>query len=396
MPSSSHYDLNAALDPDYYGVFTDIPEADRAWWRRAREVGERLLPSVDEAWDRGHYPLEWAAELGASGVFNEGRRHDPAVGMSPLAAGLISMELARIDGSLGTVLGVQGSLALRTIALFGSEDQQAAYLDRMADGTLLGSFALTEPDHGSDSVSLETSVRVDGDELIINGVKKWIGNGASGGISVVFCRDEAGDVRAVIVPQDTPGYHGEVIRGKLALRAIHQAEITLDNVRVPRANLLPGVRTFKDVSTVLFATRAGVAWAALGHATALFECALTYAGQREQFGKPLAKFQLVQERLTALQSDLVVLQLMCVRLAELEAAGALKPEQASLAKFTATRTARRMAQTARDMLGGNGILLEHRVARHFADLEALHTYEGTESVQALLVGRDLTGMSAFA
>ena len=187
-----------------------------------------------------------------------------------------------------------------------------------------------------------------------------------------------------------------VIRGKASLRAIHQAHIRLDDVRVPLDAVLPGTKSFKDASTVLYATRSGVAWSALGHATACYEAALAYAKERVQFGKPLAKFQMVQERLTHMLEDLTAMQLYCRRLADLEAAGALRPTQASLAKFHNTRTARDIARTARDLLGGNGILLENRVMQHLADIEAIHTYEGTESIQALLIGRDITGMSAFA
>ena len=187
-----------------------------------------------------------------------------------------------------------------------------------------------------------------------------------------------------------------MIRGKASLRAIHQAHIVLDDVRVPLDAVLPGTKSFKDASTVLYATRSGVAWSALGHATACYEAALAYATQRVQFGKPLAKFQMVQERLTHMLEDLTAMQLYCRRMADLETAGELRPTQASLAKFHNTRAARRIASTARDLLGGNGILLENGVIQHMADIEAIHTYEGTESVQALLLGRDITGMSAFA
>ncbi|MGO1958699.1 MAG: acyl-CoA dehydrogenase family protein [Canibacter sp.] len=389
------YNLDEPLDFDYFNVFQDVPEADRAWWQKARDVGQPLLTEAEQAWESAAYPMNWVTALGEAGLYADGIDSEYLPKLSPLAAGLVAMELHRVDGSLGTILGVQGGLAMRTIAMFGSDEQQARYIPAMATGEELGSFALTEPTHGSDSTSLETSMRIDGDEIVLNGEKKWIGNGASGGITVVFCRDEAGDVRGVLVPQDTPGYEATVITGKVALRAIHQAEITFTNVRVPKDNLLPRLKNFKDVSAVLFATRVGVAWAALGHATAVFEAALTYAQERIQFGKPLVKFQLVQERLTEMLSDLTGLQLYCKQLATLDAARELTQAQASLGKYTATRSARRIASTARDMLGGNGILLEHHVIRHAADLEALHTYEGTESVQALLVGRDITGTGAF-
>lgn len=396
------YDVTERLDTDYYSVFSDIPDADREVWDRAKayvdEVGDRMVA----AWDAADYPLDIAVRLGELDLFNDGIEHPSLTRFSPLAAGLVNMEVSRGDGSLGTVIAVQGGLALRTLALFGSPEQQETWLAPLARAEVLGSFALTEPDHGSDSVSLETSARRDGDAWVLRGAKKWIGNGASGGITFVWARvdspeaDDHGAVRCFLVPQDTPGYTGTVITGKTSLRGIHQAHIVLDDVRLPADAVLPGARSFKDASTVLYSTRSGVAWSALGHATACYEAALSYAQQRTQFGKPLAAFQMVQERLTGMLDDLTTMQLFCRRLADLETAGLLRPTQASLAKYHNTRTARRVAASARDLLGGNGILLENRVMMHMADIEAIHTYEGTESVQALLLGRDITGRSAFA
>lgn len=396
------YDVTGRLGTDYYAVFADIPDEDRAVWQRAQayvdEVGTRML----DAWDRAEYPVDIARRLGELDLLNDGIDHPDLTRFSALAAGLVNMEVSRGDGSLGTVIAVQGGLALRTLALFGSPEQQVRWLRPIARAEVLGAFALTEPDHGSDSVSLETVARRDGDEWVIDGVKKWIGNGASGGITFVWARvdspadDTHGAVRCFLVEQSTPGYTGTVITGKAALRGIHQAHIVLDAVRVPADAVLPGTTSFKDASTVLYSTRSGVAWSALGHATACYEASLAYAQQRTQFGKPLAKFQMVQERLAHMLEDLTAMQLYCRWMADLETAGELRPTQASLAKFHNTRAARRIASTARDLLGGNGILLENGVIQHMADIEAIHTYEGTESVQALLIGRDITGMSAFA
>jgi len=400
--ASGRYDVLGRLDTDYYAVFSDIPDADRDVWQRTQgfvdEVGDRMR----EAWDAAEYPLDIARRFGELDLLNDGIDHPRLTRFSPLAAGLVNMEISRGDGSLGTVLAVQGGLALRTLALFGGDAQQERWLTPVARFEVPAAFALTEPDHGSDSVSLETVARRDGDEWVLRGAKKWIGNGASGGITFVWARvDDEGDehhgnVRCFLVEQDRPGYTGTVIGGKASLRGIHQAHIALDDVRVPTDAVLPGTRTFKDASTVLYATRSGVAWSALGHATACYEAALQYAQQRVQFGKPLARFQMVQERLAHMLEDLTAMQLYCRRLADLEASGGLRPTQASLAKFHNTRAARRVAATARDLLGGNGILLENGVMQHMADIEAIHTYEGTESVQALLLGRDITGVSAFA
>ncbi|QAV28919.1 acyl-CoA dehydrogenase family protein [Micrococcus luteus] len=392
------YDVVTPLDVDYLDAFGEATEEDRAHWDRARAYGREVLERIDGHWDRAEYPLDLVARAGELDLLTDGLEVPGHAVMSPLAAGLVAMEISRADGSMAAAAAVQGGLVLRALVHCAGPEQKERYLEPVARGTLPGGFALTEPLHGSDSVSLETSARPDGaGGWVLNGAKKWIGNGAAGGITIVWARDtEDGQVKGFVVEQSTPGYEAEVITGKGALRAIHQAEITLTDVRVGDDARLPGVATFKDAARVLVATRVNVGWSALGHATAMFEAALAYARQREQFGKPLGAHQMVQERLAQMLDEVTAMQTRCVAVARLQAAGRLRDEQASLLKYACTRGARRVAQIARDMLGGNGILLEHRVMRHFADVEALHTYEGTESVQALILGRDLTGMSAFA
>lgn len=392
------YDVVTPLDIDYLDAFGEATEEDRAHWDRARGYGREVLERIDGHWDRAEYPLDLVARAGELDLLTDGLEVPGHPVMSPLAAGLVAMEISRADGSMAAAAAVQGGLVLRALVHCAGPEQKERYLEPVARGTLPGGFALTEPLHGSDSVSLETSARPDGaGGWVLNGVKKWIGNGAAGGITIVWARDtEDGQVKGFVVEQSTPGYEAEVITGKGALRAIHQAEITLTDVRVGDDARLPGVARFKDAARVLVATRVNVGWSALGHATAMFEAALAYARQREQFGKPLGAHQMVQERLAQMLDEVTAMQTRCVAVARLQAAGRLRDEQASLLKYACTRGARRVAQIARDMLGGNGILLEHRVMRHFADVEALHTYEGTESVQALILGRDLTGMSAFA
>jgi glutaryl-CoA dehydrogenase len=245
-------------------------------------------------------------------------------------------------------------------------------------------------------VGLESTATPTDGGVLLNGEKKWIGNGSIGGLSVVWARGDDGQVHGYLVPQDSPGYAGTTIEGKLALRAIWQAHIRLENVFVPEENILPGARTFKDTARVLLATRLSVAWSAVGHATACYETAVQYAKQRKQFGRPLASSQIVQERLARMLSELSTMQLMVMQMTRLDEAGTLTAEQAALAKYTCTRLARGIASNARDLLGGNGILLANRVARHLADIEAIHTYEGTETMQALIIGRGITGTSAFA
>ena len=392
------YDVVTPLDVDYLDAFGEATDEDRAHWDRARAYGREVLERIDGHWDRAEYPLDLVARAGELDLLTDGLEVPGHAVMSPLAAGLVAMEISRADGSMAAAAAVQGGLVLRALVHCAGPEQKERYLEPVARGTLPGGFALTEPLHGSDSVSLETSARPDGaGGWVLNGAKKWIGNGAAGGITIVWARDtEDGQVKGFVVEQSTPGYEAEVITGKGALRAIHQAEITLTDVRVGDDARLPDVATFKDAARVLVATRVNVGWSALGHATAMFEAALAYARQREQFGKPLGAHQMVQERLAQMLDEVTAMQTRCVAVARLQAAGRLRDEPASLLKYACTRGARRVAQIARDMLGGNGILLEHRVMRHFADVEALHTYEGTESVQALILGRDLTGMSAFA
>ncbi|GAA1491209.1 acyl-CoA dehydrogenase family protein [Brachybacterium sacelli] len=388
---------------DHFGLFQDVAGEDLEAWRTARSLADEVLPRINDWWDRGEYPIELIGRLGELDLLTDGLDVPGHRTLSPLATGLVNMELSRIDGSVGTMVGVQGGLALRSIVLLGSEEQKQRWVEPLVTGREYAAFALTEPDHGSDSVSLETVARCEGEQWVLSGQKRWIGNGAGCHLSVVWARidDESqpelhGQVGGFLVDQSLPGYEAEVIRGKVALRAIHQAHITLDEVRVPLDAHLPGARSFKDTSKVLFATRAGVAWGALGHATACYEAALEHAQNRIQFGRPLAKAQHVQVRLASMLQTLTSMQLYCVRLAELEASGTIRPEQASLAKVHNTRAARELASDARDLLGGSGILLENRVVRHRSDLEALHTYEGTDTMQSLIVGRSITGVSAFA
>ena len=392
----SEYDTTAPLDTDYFAVFDDVPAEARAFWDRARAFSVETREELAQAWDNAEYPTHLVKKMGELDLLTDAVEGPGLTPMTALAAGLVNMEISRGDGSMGTVIAVQGGLALRSIALHGSDEQKAKWLVPLARAEKLGAFALTEPMHGSDSVALETTAtKVEGGWRI-NGEKMWIGNGSVGHVSVVWARDDEGNVRGFLVDQASEGYHAETVKGKLALRAIHQARIQMKDVFVSDADVLPGAKTFKDTAKVLYATRVGVAWSALGHATALFEAALSYSKQRLQFGKPLAQFQIVQERLAHLLSLLTSMQLYCRRLAELDDAGKLSPTQASLGKVYCTRTAREVASIARDMLGGNGILVEYGVAQHFADIEAIHTYEGTETIQSLLIGRDLTGFGAFS
>ncbi|MGY1710765.1 acyl-CoA dehydrogenase family protein [Geodermatophilus sp. SYSU D00758] len=383
--------------PDFY-AFEDLlsPEEveirDRVRAFCAREV----TPYVNDWWERAEFPFDLVprfAELGIAGGTVQGYG---SPGMSAVAAGLVAAELARADGSIGTFNGVHSFLAMQSIALLGDEEQRERWLPAMARMELIGAFGLTEPQHGSDAVALETSARRDGDGYVLDGRKKWIGNGSIADLVIIWARGEDGAVGGYVVEKGTPGFSATVMTGKTALRAVWQAELTLDGVRVPAENRLANCASFKDVSQVLDRTRYTVAWRALGLATASYELALAHALRREQFGQPIAGYQLVQEKLARMLADITTMQLMCWRLSTLADAGRMTPAMASLAKRHCAARARAVVAEARDVLGGDGILLEHHVARHHADIEAIYTFEGTDSVQALIVGREITGLSAIS
>jgi glutaryl-CoA dehydrogenase len=383
---------------DFFRIADQLTGEERDLWNRARRfVDDEVLPVINGYWERAEFPRELVRRLGELGLVGDGLAGYGCPELSPIAVGLVHLELNRGDGSLGTFLGVQSGLAMQSIAMLGSEEQKQRWLPAMAAVEALGAFALTEPTHGSDSVSLETSARREGDTWVIDGAKKWIGNGTVADVAVVWARDVAdGQVKGFLVEKGTEGYDARRIDGKGSLRAVWQAEITLTGVRVPEANRLPGAKSFRDTARVLAGTRNAVAWGALGHATAAYEIAVQYCTERTQFGKPLVSFQITQDRLVKMLAEVCSMQLYCLRLGRLIEEGSLTDTIAAIAKMNNTRKARQVVAEARDLLGGNGILLDFHVMRHMADMEALHTYEGTETIQTLIVGRDITGVGAFA
>ncbi len=384
-----------AAGTDLLGVFNDLPEADLNAWKRAYSLREPIEAVINDYWQRAEIPFDLIQEIVKQDLLTDGLDVDGHETLSHLGSGLALMDIARTDGSVATIMAVQAGLAMRAIDMCGSQEQKDKYLPKMAKGEILGAFALTEPDHGSDSIALETSAVRDGDEWVLNGEKKWIGLGKGGDITVVWARTEEGDVSGFIVPQDTAGYNAEVIENKISLRAIHQAHIKLNDVRVPAENQLAHAKTFKDTAAVLMATRTGVAWIALGAAIGCYEKARAYVDERIQFGRRLSENQIIQQRLVNMQLELSEMMLLNRHIAELDAAGKLTSEQAAFNKLRCTRGARKIAADARDMLGGVGILLDNNIARHFADIEAYHTYEGTDTVQSLIIGKKITGVGAF-
>jgi glutaryl-CoA dehydrogenase len=387
-----------ASGTDFFRIADQLTPDERDYWDRARRfVDDEVLPVINDYWERAEFPRELVRRLGELGLVGDGIAGYGCPPMSPIATGLVHLELHRGDGSVGTFLGVQAGLAMQSIAMLGSEEQKQRWLPTMATVEALGAFALTEPDHGSDSVALEATARRKGDAWVLDGHKKWIGNGTVADVVVVWARDVAdGQVKGFLVERGTPGYDARRMEGKGSLRAVWQAEITLAGVEVAEADRLPGANGFRDTARVLAGTRNAVAWGALGHATAAYEIALAYCSERTQFGKPLVGFQIVQERLVRMLAEVCSMQLYCLRLGRLIEEGSLTDTIAAIAKMNNTRKARQVIAEARDLLGGNGILLDFHVMRHMADMEALHTYEGTETIQTLIVGRDITGVGVFA
>jgi glutaryl-CoA dehydrogenase len=382
---------------DIYLTDELLGEEERAVRDRVRRFcGEEVRPVINGYWERAEFPFELIPKLARLGVCGGTLQGHGCPGLSPLAAGLVAMELGRCDGSVSTFHGVHTGLAMAAIGLLGSEKQKERWLPGMASLDLIGAFALTEPEHGSDVVSLETRARRLGDGWVIDGRKRWIGNATFADVMVVWARDADGDVSAYVVEKGTPGVEARLITGKIAKRASWQADVVLRDVRVPDENRLANAASFDDAARVLGVARPSIAWGALGHAVAAYEAAVAYCSKREQFGTPIGSYQLTQYRLAKMLADVTAMRLICMRLAELVERDALTPAMASLAKMHNAARARAVVAEARDLLGGNGLLLENDVARHLGDVEVVSTVEGTDVVHALIVGREITGMSAFS
>ncbi len=311
--------------------------------------------------------------------------------------GIIAQEIARVDVSTSTFFGVHSGLAMGSIYLCGSEEQKQKWLPQMQKLEKIGAFGLTEPNVGSGVAGgLETTCKFDGENWILNGQKKWIGNATFADVTIIWARDEdSNQVKGFLVEKDNPGFKAEKMEDKMALRIVQNAIITLTDCKVAESDRLQNANSFKDTANVLRMTRAGVAWQAVGCARGAYESALKYTRKREQFGRPIASYQLVQNHLVEMVSNLTAMQTLCFRLSEMQDQDMLTDEHASLAKVYCSMRMRDVVSRAREVMGGNGILLEHDVARFVADAEAIYSYEGTKEINSLIVGRAITGYSAF-
>ncbi len=382
---------------DFFRIDDLLTDQERAIRERVRLFCDHeVTPVINQYWEKAEFPFALLPGIASLRVCGGTIRGYDSPGLSAVATGMVSMELARGDGSLNTFMAVQSGLVMQAIARFGSDDQKQRWLPRLARMESIGAFALTEPQHGSDVVLLETRATRESDGYVIDGEKTWIGNGTIADVVVVWARDTEGHVGAYLVERGTFGMRAEVITGKTSQRAVWQANMQFERVRIPAANRLPGARSFRDTTAILTHTRQTVAWDAVGHAMACYEHALAYTGKRLSFGKPLTSYQLVQDKLARMLAEVTTMQLMCLRLSQLLDAGKMTAGMASLAKMHCASRARQVAAEARDLLGGAGILLENHVARHQADLESIYTYEGTDHIQALIVGREITGIQAFS
>jgi glutaryl-CoA dehydrogenase len=397
MGAESQCTLGQSLGTDFYLIDELLTEEERRIRNRVRAFCDKeVIPIINDYWERAEVPFELIPKIAALNVAGGCIQGYGCPGMTPIAAGLVEQELARADASFCVVIGATSSLAMTSIAMLGSEKQKQHWLPPMARLEKMGSFGLTETAHGSDAVALETRARLDGNSYIINGAKRWIGAATYADVTIIWARDDDGNVGGFLVEKGTPGFEAKAITSKVATRASVQAEITLTDVRVPFENRLAFSRSFKDTARVLSALRSRIAWQAVGHAMAAYEIALSYAKERVQFGKPLASFQIIQSKLASMLANLTTMQLLCLRLGQLQAVGKMTDGMASLAKMNTARLAREVVAEAREMLGGNGILLKYHIARHYADMESIFTYEGTDTIQSLIVGREVTGIQAFA
>ena len=384
------------LDPtDLFDISQDLSDEERMIKDSvARFVDEKALPLIADAFDRGIFPMELIPEIADLGLFGSSLEGYGCAGLNAVSYGLICQELERGDSGLRSLVSVQSSLCMYPIHAFGSDEQKDRWLPDMAAGKVIGCFGLTEPHGGSDPANMKTHAKRDGDDWILNGAKMWITNGSIADIAIVWARTDDG-IQGFIVEKDFKGFEARDIRAKMSLRASVTSELYFDNVRIPDSNRLPNVTGLKGPLSCLSQARYGITWGPIGAAIACLTEALAYTADRELFKRPLAANQAVQIRLADHARRITLAQLLSLRLGRLKDAGKVHPTQISLAKWNNVRMAIDIARDCRDLLGGSGITLEYVAIRHALNLESVITYEGTETVHQLVVGRELTGLNAF-
>ena len=384
----------AALD--FYRVDDLLSEEERMVRDTVRSfVNEEVLPIIEKFNRESTFPAQLVPRMSEMGLLGASLEGYGCAGLNATANGLIMQELERGDSGLRSFVSVQGSLCMWPIHAFGSDEQKGKYLPGMAKGEVIGCFGLTEPDHGSDPGGMETRARRDGDGIIINGTKNWITNGTIADVAVVWAKDDQGVVRGYLVDRGTPGFSARDITGKFALKASVTSELTFQDCRVQKTALLPGTDGLKSALGCLSQARYGIAWGAIGAAQAVFDEALDYSKSRIQFGRPIASFQLVQQKLAWMATEITKAQLLALRLGRLKDAGKVRPQQISMAKMNNVSMALECARLGRDILGANGTHDEYSVGRHMCNLEAVKTYEGTHDIHLLVIGEAVTGIPAF-
>jgi glutaryl-CoA dehydrogenase len=412
MPAHEHKlseDLTNAMEQnmsfetipaDFYGFENSLTDQEKDVIVRLRAfLEENVRPVANDLWAKAEFfdrdvIVKGLADLG---LFGQPWPETQQFPNSAVFRGWVALELARVDASVATLVGMQNGLVMGSIAVAGSPEQRAEWLPKFASGELLGAFALTEPLSGSDSArGLRTVAARDGDNWIINGAKRWIGNGSISDVTIVWAKDaEDGQVKGFIVPTSTPGYSASRIENKQALRIVQNADITFTDMVVPEANRLQGSKSFRETAAVLRLTRAEVAWAAVGNSIGAYDAAVAYSQEREQFGKPIGSHQLVQELLAKSLGNITASIGLVTRVSEMLDEGTQKDEHSALAKEFAASRMRETVAWCRELMGGNGIVLDYGVMRHFADGEAIYSYEGTREMNTLIVGRAITGFAAF-
>jgi len=380
---------------DYYGLDELLTEEQKSIRRTVRAfVDEKVMPIIADCYENHRFPDELIPQMGELGLFGANLKGYGCAGIDSISYGLTMQELERGDSGIRSMASVQGALVMYPIYTFGSEEQKQKYLPAMARGEIIGCFGLTEPEHGSDPASMETTAVEDGNSYVLNGNKTWITNADICDVALVWAKLE-GEIRGFLVERGTPGFTTAAIRGKFSMRASHTGEIYLNDCRIPKENMLPKAEGLKAPLMCLNQARYGIAWGVVGAAMACYEEALNYCLERTQFGRPIASFQLVQEKLVDMLTEITKAQLLCYRLGQLKDQGTVRHTQISLAKRNNCRMALQVARTARELLAANGITLDYQAIRHMTNLETVYTYEGTDHIHTLILGQDLTGIQAF-